>query len=584
MSMPAYVMQELRNTVAVYCRELVMGNKDMKDSSQEDMMYACYHGDTTRMSHVEGLTKGEEPFTEMFYKLELETNREGNEERAQAKVNYMLELKGTFHLILDKRIIVYENGFTEKSLCEDGKSGKVQKVSARNIYDKARFSIANYRIALVFYKEYSGTLEPGVNPSGQSFDDMILYVRRKMFIALEGKTRKRTLTKKEKEAGKVFDKTEDDMPEKYLFQGYFAFCLWGPIPLSGRTLSCFAADHKSKVEKKSRKDAREEQAKQKAYERSVDEGADETFKRGVPLQEKKVAIQMAAAAHANEQKNARDLLAIANADHAATSKEFFQVLEAMKDAATPDERTMYQEWKQGLSAELTNIRKRKKKLQADCDRLMQMPKISTAMSDEYYGRVVVPAPGTLPSPLTVDTAVATGVGSASEKRTAVTLASQGSVPASATDTGSLRKHLLQDTVTVDSQPYSSQLACTSELRGHTRLENMSDAAFQEFAQQQSQNGGLEQYLQERQSSENNNLSQETDVNGFQQFLQQQQQRNVTQEEETKADEEDSDLDPFNDNDSTAAMIRKAEETIQQGKQKGDGTIHLDDDTDSDVDE
>ncbi|CAB9523594.1 unknown protein [Seminavis robusta] len=347
MSMPAYVMQELRNTVAVYCRELVMGNKDMKDSSQEDMMYSCYHGDTTRMSHVQALTKGEEPFTEMFYKLELETNREGNEERAQARVNYMLELKGTFHLILDKRIIVYENGFTEKSLSEDGKSAKV---SARNIYDKARFSIANYRIALVFYKEYAGTMEPGVNPSGQNFDDMILFVHKKIFIALGGKTRKRTLTKKEKEAGKVFDKTEDNMPE-------------------------------NKVEKKSRKDAREEQAKQKAYEHSVDEGADETFKRGVPLQDKKIAVQMAAAAHASQQKNARDLLAIANADHAATSKEFFQVLQAMKDA--PEEKKeMYKEWKEGLATELTSIRKRKKRLQEDCDQLMKMPKQDAAMADE----------------------------------------------------------------------------------------------------------------------------------------------------------------------------------------------------------
>ncbi|CAB9518594.1 unknown protein [Seminavis robusta] len=336
MSLPSYVQQELRNVASVLCRELVMANKGegMKQQSQEDLMFNTFHGSPAHISNIQSMLKGNEPYTEMFYKLGMESNREGNAARGADGVDYMLELKGTLHLQPDKRLIVHECGFTEKAICEDGKGSKL---TARNIYDRARSCIANYRIALVFYKEYSGTMEPGVNPSGQNFDDMI-------------------------------------------------------------------------VAKESRKQVREEEAQQRDHERAANVGGDDIFKRGVPVHEKKMAYQMASTAHVHAQKNARDLLAIANADHAATSKEFFEVVKLLKESTSEEEKETYKEWKEQLAKDLGGIRKRKRQLQEKCDSLMKVSKQESAMANDYFGRVsnVVKAtsPVPQPSPLTVDTAVA----------------------------------------------------------------------------------------------------------------------------------------------------------------------------------
>ena len=96
-------------------------------------------------------------------------------------------------------------------------------------------TIANYKHALRFYNEYK---EGGTNLSGMKIEDMAEHVLRKMYVFLCGKSKK-------KSEGDPTKFEEENMPVKYLFTGYFVFILFGPQPMSGKTLSCLTVNGKS---------------------------------------------------------------------------------------------------------------------------------------------------------------------------------------------------------------------------------------------------------------------------------------------------------------------------------------------------
>ncbi|CAB9499229.1 unknown protein [Seminavis robusta] len=356
------------------------------------------------------------------------------------------------------------------------------------------------------------------------------------------------------------------MPDKYVFQGFMAFAIFGPIPLSGKTLSCFAGNDDSKVQKKSRKQVREEEAQQRDHERAANVGGDDVFKRGVPVHEKKMAYQMASTAHVHAQKNARDLLAIANADHAATSKEFFEVVKLLKESTSEEEKETYKEWKEQLAKDLGGIRKRKRQLQEKCDSLMKVSKQESAMANDYFGRVsnVVKAtsPVPQPSPLTVDTAVAShpAINKTSEEyqshcsQLAQSQASEASSEMSRTSHAVSRAavSLSQDQVANSHQLYSSQLACSSEFPQFSQFSQLSGQSF---------------------LSENNNNNKE--------------QQEVT---EIHSDEEDSseDGDPKPVDPAEESLLNRCEATIARSRQSAakrrNGLDDSDDDEEGEEDE
>ena len=105
------------------------------------------------------------------------------------------------------------------------------------------------------FNEYADTRKG--HPSGLKLEDMLLYLRQKIFVMFRGSKNKKGGTK---------TVTEDEMPDKYFPTGYFAFVAFGPMPMSGLSLSVFTADG-TNVKKVGRAQVRKDEAKRKEAER-----------------------------------------------------------------------------------------------------------------------------------------------------------------------------------------------------------------------------------------------------------------------------------------------------------------------------
>ena len=91
-----------------------------------------------------------------------------------------------------------EGGFDLKTLT--GKQ-KQKLVEGRVLEDKARTAIANIKYALKFFDEYSDSTKD--NPSGRKLEDMLLYVRQKMYEQLRGKIHMKGVNKALKQMPKT---------------------------------------------------------------------------------------------------------------------------------------------------------------------------------------------------------------------------------------------------------------------------------------------------------------------------------------------------------------------------------------------
>lgn len=96
--LPDAVKQEIQALVSSNCKELVFQGRDAKETVQWDMMRKSYHGTESHTSHLKLFMQGKPPFDCCFNRVELQNNREGNEDRD----SFMLELKEILHCTIGK--------------------------------------------------------------------------------------------------------------------------------------------------------------------------------------------------------------------------------------------------------------------------------------------------------------------------------------------------------------------------------------------------------------------------------------------------------------------------------------------------
>jgi hypothetical protein len=105
--------------------------------------------------------------------------------------------------------VVGERGFIREALAKQ--SGKLLK--GRNIHDRAMVSIAMFKLAMKYHNEYCPN---GKLPSGTTIEDLMLFVRQKMFVHLKGaKNNKSNARPKKDKEGNDAVLTEGDMPCKW---------------------------------------------------------------------------------------------------------------------------------------------------------------------------------------------------------------------------------------------------------------------------------------------------------------------------------------------------------------------------------
>ncbi|CAB9527233.1 hypothetical protein (Partial), partial [Seminavis robusta] len=258
-----YLVQECRSLVATQCWEICMADKaDGKDlDGQKDLMGKCFHGSAGYGSCLTNLIEGKGDYASLFDRMAIENNREGNELR---KDGHSLILRDLVSCDESTTFCVLSRGFTREALAKT----KGELIQGRKVYDRGNRCIANYKTALKYHDEFCPKSSPEPYPSGKGLDDMLMYVRQRMYMLLKGAKNKDGARRVKKDMDSF---TAEQMPEKYMFEGYMVFVLWGPKALCGKTLSCLSEDGK-KVEKVGRAAIREKELKIKQLERSSNEG------------------------------------------------------------------------------------------------------------------------------------------------------------------------------------------------------------------------------------------------------------------------------------------------------------------------
>lgn len=326
--------------------ELAAGAKIEK---QVDFCYKAFHGTESHQSVVDLLLKGSGYYANAFERVDIEVNRAGNEDRASLGV--VLELKEHFHCDPSSRYAVHDPGFTRAGISRQNDKG----IAGRIIYDKALQVIANYKHALKHYKEYMD--EDGNCPSGKGLEDMLLYVRQRMFVEFKGCRNKPTGAAGRNKA----EVEEENMPVKWFFNGYFAFVLWGPKGLSLETISALSEDGRG-VKKQSRADIRKEQALKNEAERQAGAGGHvpEVCRRGVSLTHKSTVAHIALREHNDHARTLRDIVTGLLTDSKQTMEECRLCCEQLKEnRGNPSEEAVVVPWKKDLERSLVDIRKRR---------------------------------------------------------------------------------------------------------------------------------------------------------------------------------------------------------------------------------
>jgi len=163
-----------------------------------------------------------------------------------------------------KKCILWENGFTREAIACTINKGVSTKLPGRNLIERANKVIANYKFALKCQKEFAGHFD--CHPSGNKLEDMLLCVRRAMWVKLRGAKDGAGASKKP--ASEFEDKEPEDMPMEHFFTGFMAFVLFGPRGICHHRLSCLSEDGKGVLltgcSKERKKEAQEKQAEREA--------------------------------------------------------------------------------------------------------------------------------------------------------------------------------------------------------------------------------------------------------------------------------------------------------------------------------
>jgi hypothetical protein len=104
--------------------------------------------------------------------------------------------------------------------------------------------MSNYKLAMKYHNEYCPADKL---PSGKTLEYMLLYVRQKMFVHLKrAKNSKSNARKKLDKEGNEITLSEEDLPFKWMFNGWFAFVLFVLTGLAQPVcLACLRMDQMS---------------------------------------------------------------------------------------------------------------------------------------------------------------------------------------------------------------------------------------------------------------------------------------------------------------------------------------------------
>ena len=362
--------------LALHCREICMEEQaeGAKEETQQELHFKAFHGTEACASVVDLLLSAKGHYFAAFEQVDMEVNRAGNDARSEC----MWELKDLLHCSPNARFCIHDPGFTREALCMMKKD---VPVSGRILYDKALQVIQNYKHALKHCDDYVDSNKN--DPSGKKLEDILDYVRRRMCVEFKGCRNKPT----GKAALKKPSVNAEDMPVKYVFNGYMAFALFGPRPLSSYTFTCFSKDGEG-VEKKSRSVIKDVNKKTKDAERNAGTGGfvPEEYRRGVSLAAKASVAHLAQNECSSHLTTLREVLNSVIQDAKQTLDEYNSACEQLKEARELNltaEIDNFVKWKASLMSDLISIREKKRQYESDLkSHLTKKPRQISALYDQ----------------------------------------------------------------------------------------------------------------------------------------------------------------------------------------------------------
>lgn len=216
------LMKELQRTVAFLAYNTVLKSGVSKTAKAlQDNVHALYFGDQSpdTIGLAEQLLRGMGAFAPLF-----------DQEIDQANGNVVLKMKKIYHLT-DETIIVSNNprdkGINMAVLASKRLSNRV-KLTPRAIWDFGKLVEKNGKkaLAMLAQSEYGPHLKTGTMPSGKNYIDYLSFLRESMFKELGGST---TDADEEDENSQNENADGDQMKDSWMFSGFIAFALWGPV-------------------------------------------------------------------------------------------------------------------------------------------------------------------------------------------------------------------------------------------------------------------------------------------------------------------------------------------------------------------
>jgi hypothetical protein len=186
-----------------------------------------------------------------------------------------------------------------------------------------------------------------------------------MYVHLKGSKNNKSNTKKKDEADQSKTYVEEDMPAKWMFNGWFVFVLYGsPHGFANVCLSCLSEDGRD-VPKVGRAETRAKEAKVVEDNRQ----ADDSSRRGVSMQDQLTLATLSQAEFREETKNIRELLSLANTQETNTLNALKLTCTMLENATDAREQKYHKKRKLDLLERLEELDARKRRLEEESDHL-----------------------------------------------------------------------------------------------------------------------------------------------------------------------------------------------------------------------
>jgi len=236
---PGGLKREIRRAALAYAKQIAM---DAKCRRMDAALFSQIYGDEGSDSVANDCLAGKGPWAGLYDEMILINTPSPGMSSTQTK-NLVVKpvlwpaSRGKQYMV-GKGGLDFENVFeTKYKVGEGGPQQGVQRFSGKSLVYEGQLVVDTVRVACAIAT--TRFLKNGEYPDGKDFNDMLLFVRQQCYVEFSGGLNEERMDSRK---DKFVSNSPADMPQKYYFTGFVAFCLFGPKPLSGKYLAIFNPD------------------------------------------------------------------------------------------------------------------------------------------------------------------------------------------------------------------------------------------------------------------------------------------------------------------------------------------------------